>query len=257
MSIADDILLFGDEYQDIKKLDWDELDTRELPKSFRLTKTFQEIQERIRYAATIQAPLMTVTGTHGAGKSMGTRYYAQKHAATAWECRPGYSAKVVLRDLCRELGINAGSGWDMQTSVVAQQLEGHPRVFVLDEAQRLDYNGLDLLKWVADRSGSTFVLVASPSLEKRIERWPDIDSRCPVKLRVAAMTAAELTSIYKSDGYSAEALAEIHVQTRGVMRNVQYLFRHIEEAMKASAMVSKPEHLSADHVKSLSRKIFG
>ena len=163
----------------------------------------------------------------------------------------------MLRHLCEVLGIDAGNGWELQTSTVLAVLKSAPRVIIFDEAQRLDYAGLDLLKWVADGSGSTFILVASASLETRIKRWEDIDSRCPVKLRVKALSVEEFTSIYKEDGYSDETLTAIHTQTKGVMRNIHYLFRHIEEAMAVSALVKKPAQLTPEHITHLSIKVFG
>lgn len=256
MSIAEDLSL---EVEGIAPMldAWEELDTRELPEGFKLTGTFKLILERLQYALKIKAPLMSLTGAHGVGKTTACRYFAETSGALMWQCKPGTKPKHLLREIARALGIEGGQGWDMQTSIVSAQLAESPRVFLLDEAQRLDYAGLDLLKWLADESGSTFALIASSSLETRISRWPDIDTRCPVKVRVDPLSLSELRSIYESEGYSREALVEIHRQTQGIMRNLNYLMLHLQEAFARSQTVSGPKQLSSAHVRFLSKKVFG
>lgn len=207
------------------------VDERGLPEGFKSTKAFGVVVDRIAFAHRIRACLALITGAHGAGKTAAMRYYAQHKDVIYWECRAGYRPKHVLEDIAQALAINAGSGWRLQTSVVTQQLAENPRLFLLDEAQRLNYESLDLLKYVGDNSGSTFVLAASPSLEQRIERWPDIASRCPVRAHVAPMELSEFLELYQGERFSEESLAEVHRLTRGVMRSVKALLRVIDEEL--------------------------
>lgn len=230
-------------------------DTHGLPAGFRPTVAFSTVLERVQYARKIRTPLALVTGAHGAGKSTALRFYAQQQGVRYWECPPRYEARHVLADIAQRLGISAGTGWRMQTAVVVEQLREEPGLFLLDEAQRLDYEGCDLLKYIADQSESTFVLAASPSLEQRIRKWPDIDSRCGVKARVSAMTLEEFTHLYAVDGFNAEALAEMHRVSKGIYRNVKYLLAHLFEAMNEVPGFT-PTKVTPGHVRKLAEKVF-
>jgi DNA transposition AAA+ family ATPase len=205
-----------------------EKDSKGLPDNFKPTSTFRLIVDRLEYAREVRAPLALVTGTHGAGKSTAFRYYAHHREVLMWECGPRYSEKHLMGDIVRELGVSAGEGWRERTSYVMNQLAASPRTFLLDEAQRLNYAGMDLLKYLADNSGSTFALAASPSLEKRIDRWEDISSRCTVRLRVSTISVEEFVELYQAEGFSLETLTELHRLSKGVLRTVHALFREID-----------------------------
>lgn len=232
-----------------------------LPDNFKPTVAFRTVVERINYAREVKAPLALVTGAHGAGKTTALRYIAHHDDVLFWECKPGYQPKHVLVDVAQRLGINTGQGWQMQTSITAEQLAAAPRIFLLDEAQRLNYDGMDLLKYLADQSGSTFVLSASPSLEKRIDRWPDIASRCTVRVRVSTMSAEEFLELYQGDGFSPEALIEIHRLTGGVMRVVQALVREIDTHLAHFNERSGSDKSRADfepgHIRAIAEKVIG
>jgi DNA transposition AAA+ family ATPase len=166
----------------------------------------------------------------------------------------GMQHKHVLNAICKLLAIDLGTGWMMQVDMVTRQLEMSPRTLILDEAQRLSYESFDLLKYLADNSGSTFVLIGSASLITRIERWPDIDSRCPVKVKVETMGLAEFVNLYKTDGYTTATLEEMHAQTKGVMRNVMYLLMHIEEELTKSKITKN--QIAPGHIRKLAEAIF-
>lgn len=225
---AGDLDSFIESLRRSQTIDLSDLSGDDLPTNFKRTQTFQTVVHTIDRARKLEVALALITGTHGAGKSTAVRVYGRKEPIRSWECRPGYHEKHLMRDIIRELGVSAGDGWFEQSSIVADQLKVNPRTVVLDEAQRLNYAGLDLLKYLADASGSTFVLVASPSLEKRIDRWPDIQTRCTVRANVADMDVQEFSSLYKTDGYRPDALGELYKLSKGVMRTIAAIMRQID-----------------------------
>jgi len=167
-----------------------------------------------------------------------------------WECQPSYHEKHLMRDLVRYLSISTGMGWQVQTSIVADRLKASPRTFLLDEGQRLSYAGMDLLKYLADASGSTFALSASRILEKRIDRWPDISSRCTVRVRVDALDSEEFLKLYQDDGFTTEAVLELHHRSGGVMRVLQALLREIDAQPTARGdLTSAQVRLIAERVR--------
>jgi DNA transposition AAA+ family ATPase len=232
-----------------------------LPANFKPTLAFRTVVERFNYAREVKAALALITGAHGAGKTTALRYIAHHEDVLFWECKPGYQAKHVLLDIAQRLGINTGQGWQMQTSITAEQMAENPRIFLLDEAQRLDYAGMDLLKYLADFSGSTFVLSASPSLEKRIDRWPDIASRCSVRARVATISAEEFVELYQADGFTPETLVELHRLSKGVMRTVQALLREIDMHLAAfnerSGLNRTRKDFEPGHIRAIAEKVVG
>jgi DNA transposition AAA+ family ATPase len=232
----------------------EDIDSSVLPKNFKPTKAFSLILERIKYGKRIKAPLIGIAGANGAGKTSACKYYSHSEGVVMTEVISGMQPKHLLNMLCNQLGIDVGTGWMMQVSLVTGQLASSPRTIILDEAQRLGYEAFDLLKYLADNSGSTFVLVGSASMLTRIERWPDIDSRCPVKVKVETLDVDEFVQLYSSDGFVEEALAEMHTQCKGIMRNVSYLMTHIDEALSKSKITK--QQITAAHVRSLASKVF-
>lgn len=222
------------------------------------TRAMQTIIYRVGTARKMQVPLALVTGSHGVGKTTSLREYAALENLLMWEARPGYQAKHVLSDIAERMGLSAGQGWRMQTSIVAEQLRAHPRTIIIDEAQRLNYDGFDLLKYLADASSSTFILSASPSLEKRIDKWQDIASRCPVRVRVAPMTAQEFVALHERSGFEREALIAVHECAAGILRRAQWLMHHIDEAIEANredAPDINRSSVAAQHVRALAEEV--
>ena len=232
-----------------------------LPAGFKATKAFDLVLDRIAYARRIGACLALITGAHGAGKTAAMKFFAHHEDVIYWECRAGYQPKHLLADIAEALAVNPGQGWRMQTSIVTQQLAEHPHLFLLDEAQRLNYDSLDLLKYVGDNSGSTFVLAASPSLEKRIERWPDIASRCPVRAYITPIELTEFLELYRNDDFTIESLTEIHRVTKGVMRTIKALLRVIDEEItdfnnRTGATTTRAD-LAAGHIRMIAEGVTG
>lgn len=258
---AGDLDSFIESLRRSQTIDLSDLSGDDLPPNFKRTQTFQTVVQTIDRARKLEVALALITGTHGAGKSTAVRVYGRKESIKSWECGPGYHEKHLMRDIIRELGISAGEGWFEQTSIVADQMRAHPRTVVLDEAQRLNYAGLDLLKYLADASNSTFVLIASPSLEKRIDRWPDIKTRCTVRAHVAYMDIKEFSTLYKADGYTADALGELHKLSKGVMRTIAAIMRQIDAEIEFHNTRTKGqlEHkkLTVQHVRRIAKKVVG
>jgi DNA transposition AAA+ family ATPase len=223
-----------------RHIDLSRVETAEgLPADFKQTKTFDEIVDAIALGRRIEASLVLVTGQNGGGKTTALKVYGKSVPhCIYWECRAGYQPRHVLADIVRELPVSTGDGWRAQTSIAIEYLSSHPQTFLLDEAQRLDYASLDLIKYVADNSGSMFVLSASPSLAARIEKWPDIASRCPVRLEVKPISLEEFVELYQMEGWSLDALQEIHKLSRGVMRTIRALFLVLDDYLASTREVS-------------------
>lgn len=232
----------------------------DLPADFKPTRTVEDVLRGISLGRRIHASLVLIAGQNGAGKTTALRWYAARHEdATYWEARAGYQPKHVLADIIRELPVRTGEGWRMQTSIAIEYLAAHPRVFLLDEAQRLNYDSLDLLKYVADNTGSMFVLSASPSLAARIDKWPDIASRCPVRVVVRPLELDEFVELFQADGFSLEVLRQVHRLSRGVLRTIRALMVILDEFIvefnAAGGKQLRRGDLTPGHVLELARMV--
>lgn len=218
-----------------------------LPADFRHTRAFDDIIGAIALGQRIRANLVLITGQNGGGKTTALRVYAKSAPeAVYWEARAGYEPKHVLQDIIAQLPITTGEGWRLQTSAAVAFLQKSPHVFLLDEAQRLNYASLDLLKYIADNSGSMFVLSASSSLATRIDKWPDIASRCPVRIEVRPMDLDEFVEIYQAEGWSFETLQEIHRLSRGVMRTIRALFLVVNDHLETMELETRQKFSRLD-----------
>ncbi|BDP42884.1 hypothetical protein DAETH_28530 [Deinococcus aetherius] len=227
-------------------------DTR-LPANFKLTSNFREIVGKIQLAWSLHDTFCLITGANGCGKSTAVAFMAQQEGVLLVHVQPKYQPKHLVDKFAELLGVNAGSGWRAQTSVVVSQLREDPKLIILDEGQRLDYDCLDTLKYIGDESGCTFVLVANVNLERIIEKNPDIDSRVGTRVRVGSMTLEEFVRLYQPDGYAEDVLGEMHKLTSGVYRRLDRLLSKLVVAMEEAGL--SPAELKIGHLRHLVKEV--
>ena len=201
------------------------------PARIRPTSGLRHTLARLAYAVETRSPLMLVVGTHGGGKSTAARLFANSTEALYYEVPPQYRAKDVVGDLCTKLGLSVGEGYRLRTDVLIGYLAEHPRPILLDEAQRLKYEALDQLKYIADNARITIVLIGSPWLRQVVQRHTDISSRVQVSVEVEPISAGEFRRTYTGDGYPDAVLNAVHAASDGVMRRAVALLGHLDAAL--------------------------
>ena len=120
--------------------------------------------EVIGYAH-LECDIGVLTGAAGVGKTMILREYADKHRdAILIEADPGYTARVLLEELCNRLGVSKrGNIHDLSDSCV-QALRDSGRLLLVDEAELLPYRALEVLRRLHDKAGIGIVLAGMPRL---------------------------------------------------------------------------------------------
>ncbi|NHX33649.1 AAA family ATPase, partial [Escherichia coli] len=90
----------------------------------------------------------------GMGKTMIIRQYAKENLnAVLIEADPGYTARVVLEELCNKLGLSKRGNMHELSESIIQNLRDSGRIILVDEAENLPYRALETLRRIHDKSG--------------------------------------------------------------------------------------------------------
>jgi DNA transposition AAA+ family ATPase len=190
---------------------------------------------RVRLAESVRdRSMMLVTGVPGSGKSFAVGRAVEDITAAHPNLRAAWlelATSVRGRTLAQEMypqivGVNAPTNAtlrDLRTSMTYHLCEEH-RVLVLDEAQHVTTEAMQMLRWLYDRPAANFalVIVGTPTLATRIP--PELVSRIVSTLhisRIADEDAPELLARYHELFVTAqpELLARLNrTEARGEFR---------------------------------------
>jgi DNA transposition AAA+ family ATPase len=208
-----------------------------LPIHWKATKNFRGIIRTIEHGQSIDRAFILITGPSGVGKTEALKFYARQKDVYYLLLAPDMSHKhlaYAIRDL---LGISSGTGWEMQTAVMATKLRESPACVILDEGLRLNFKAYDWLRYLSDLSynpatgrRTTFVLVDEEHLGGMLRRWSKIDSRIGTRMTVYPMDKEEFWSLYGEVGLSKSVMAEIYRLSQGVISRVDHVLRHFDRA---------------------------
>lgn len=137
----------------------------------------REVKEAFVHTRLADMALTLITETHlagdigviygpaGMGKSMALRQYAaSSRGAILIEADPGYTARVLLQELCARLGVKKTGTIHELSDECVDALKDTGWVVLVDEAELLPYRALEALRRVHDRSGVAVVLAGMPRL---------------------------------------------------------------------------------------------
>lgn len=128
------------------------------------TMTSRKGLEVIRLAH-LDGDINVIYGDAGMGKSMILREYATQHRdALLIEADPGYTARVVLEELCGLLGLSKRGNMHELSEACITALRDSGRLLMVDEAENLPYRALETLRRIHDKSGIGVVLAGMPRL---------------------------------------------------------------------------------------------
>ncbi|WP_392336283.1 AAA family ATPase [Pantoea stewartii] len=127
-----------------------------------LAKTALEVIDNIHSDCDIGV----IYGAAGMGKSMVLREYALRDsAAILIEADPGYTAKVLLQELCIKLRVKKTTGTIHELSErCVEALKGTGWIVLIDEAELLPHRALEVMRRIQDRARCGLVLAGMPRL---------------------------------------------------------------------------------------------
>ncbi|MGL5344826.1 MAG: AAA family ATPase [Plesiomonas sp.] len=132
--------------------------------SFVETSTARKGLEVLAYAHQ-ECEMCVMYGAAGLGKTMILREYAQRNKGVILiEADPGYTARTLLGELCRQLGVKVRGNIHELIDACVRELHGSTRLVMVDEAELLPYRALEVLRRLHDKSGIGVVLTGMPRL---------------------------------------------------------------------------------------------
>lgn len=137
---------------------------KRLSVSFVLTYTASRCLEVIKLAH-LDCDINVIYGDAGMGKTMIMRQYAaQNRGAILLEADPGYTARVVLEEICAKLGLNRRGNMHELSDAIIGALRDSGRVLLIDEAENLPLRALEVIRRIHDKAGIGVVLAGMPRL---------------------------------------------------------------------------------------------
>lgn len=204
------------------------------------TVTSRKGMEVIRYAH-LDGDLNVIFGAAGLGKTMILREYAAQHRdALLIEADPGYTARVVLEELCNLLGLSKRGNMHELSEACIAALRDSGRLLMVDEAENLPYRALETLRRIHDKSGIGMVLAGLPrliiNLKGKRGEYQQLYSRVGFALCIGdSLPQSDITDIAVSmlPGAGKEDVSEAlfkasHGNARRLFKLVRGVSRHSE-----------------------------
>lgn len=115
--------------------------------------------EQVCRFAHIEGELCVITGAPGVGKSIAVKHYGKENDdAILIEVHPRYTPKNLIIDIHSECGFKKHSGiHDMMVEITSTLKDSH-RLIIIDEAEHLTTDGLELIRRIHDFTGIGVVL---------------------------------------------------------------------------------------------------
>ncbi|HHT7400073.1 MULTISPECIES: AAA family ATPase [Klebsiella/Raoultella group] len=214
--------------------------SQKITASFVPTVTSRKGMDVIRYAH-LDGDLNVIFGAAGLGKTMILREYAAQHRdALLIEADPGYTARVVLEELCNLLGLSKRGNMHELSEACIAALRDSGRLLMVDEAENLPYRALETLRRIHDKSGIGMVLAGMPrliiNLKGKRGEYQQLYSRVGFALCIGdSLPQSDITDIAVSmlPGAGKEDVSEAlfkasHGNARRLFKLVRGVSRHSE-----------------------------
>ncbi|EOR6373340.1 AAA family ATPase [Escherichia coli] len=137
---------------------------RRVKASFVTTGMAAKGLEALAYAH-LECEISVLYGAAGLGKTMILREYAARNRdAILIEADPGYTARTLLEELCRQLGVKVRGNIHELINACVHELRDSGRLLMVDEAELLPYRALEVLRRLHDKAGVGIALAGMPRL---------------------------------------------------------------------------------------------
>ncbi|UPQ37715.1 AAA family ATPase [Providencia rettgeri] len=203
--------------------------------------------------AHMDSDINVIYGDAGMGKTMIVRQYAKEHLdAVLIEADPGYTARVVLEELCNKLGLSKRGNMHELSEAIIQALRDSGRIILVDEAENLPYRALETLRRIHDKSGVGIVLVGMPRLILNLKgkrgEYKQLYSRVGFALRMGeSLPEDDITNMITTmlpEASEPEVLNALYKACKG---NARRLFKFLRGISNGSQISGQPIDVQMVH----------
>lgn len=222
--------------------------TAQLDIDFVQTNTAKQILSFLGLAHVLQQ-MGIIYGGAGVGKTTCLKEYQRANPACVLiEPDTGFTAKVLLQELCRALGQDSRGNIHEMTERVVETLRGSGRMLMIDEAELLPLRALESIRRIHDKSGCAVMLVGMPKLLLNLKgpfaEFKQLYSRVSVRLDVGEnLSEADLRQMIKETlGIENESVLKELIKTaQGGARKLAKLMLLLQYLMQVNQL--KPDEL--------------
>ena len=180
-------------------------------------------------------------GKAGLGKTVAVKEYAKRNLnAILIESDSGYTAKSLLLEIHKRLGLSGkGCCYELMSEVV-NKLNHSGRLLIIDEAENLPYRALEITRRIHDKTGVGVLLVGRNVLYENLRgihnQYDQLYSRVKYHKFLDRLSIIDVTKILNSTKQDPK-LAEVFLQySDGNTRRLEHLISHSISVAKLNGM---------------------
>jgi hypothetical protein len=199
---------------------------------------FQKICQELESVSSLIGPsLAMVTGPAGRGKTEAAKHYVIGGSAVYIPPMNTRTPTMMLREIAFELGGVRPTRQEACLMSIGAEMEKERRVIIIDEADLLPVNILEMLRNVNERYACPIVLIGEDILKGKVESRRRLSSRIRRRLEFTPISAQDIAFFFKrclNLKLSLDVLTELHKHCRGDWRPVLTVALGVERSMRAS-----------------------
>lgn len=178
-----------------------------------------------------QGKIGVCVGRAGLGKTVAVKRYTKEFLDSILiESDSGYTAKSLLKEIHRRLGLSGkGSVYDLMGEVI-RKLNQSGRLLIIDESENLPYRALEITRRIHDKTGVGVLLIGRGILLENLKgynnQYDQLYSRVKYTKIIDGLLVQDVVNILKTIEQDPK-LAETYLKySDGNTRRLEHLISH-------------------------------
>lgn len=178
-----------------------------------------------------QGKIGVCVGRAGLGKTVAVKRYTKEFLDSILiESDSGYTAKSLLKEIHRRLGLSGkGSVYDLMGEVV-RKLNQSGRLLIIDEAENLPYRALEITRRIHDKTGVGVLLIGRSILLENLKgynnQYDQLYSRVKYTKIIDGLLIQDVMKILESIGQNPKLAQTYLLYSDGNTRRLEHLISH-------------------------------
>lgn len=178
-----------------------------------------------------QGKIGVCVGRAGLGKTVAVKKYTKDFQDSILiESDSGYTAKSLLKEIHRRLGLSSkGSVYDLMDEVV-RKLNQSGRLLIVDEAENLPYRALEITRRIHDKTGVGVLLIGRSILLENLKgynnQYDQLYSRVKYTKIIDRLLIQDVIKILESIGQDTKLAETYLLYSDGNTRRLEHLISH-------------------------------